>query len=68
VIVEGDSQTQADKIEVWRASQQDQPLIASDAKILALVTDDHHPTTCLQFPRKPIDSLIDWIIRRYLGP
>ena len=66
VLVEGDSQTAADKIEVWRACQQDSPLIATDAKILALVTDDTSPVTCRQFPRDPSDELIDWIIQRYL--
>jgi molybdopterin-guanine dinucleotide biosynthesis protein B len=67
VMVEGDTQTRADKIEVWRASQQESPLVATDAKVLALVTDDTRPVTCRQFPRHPVDQLINWITRRYLG-
>jgi molybdopterin-guanine dinucleotide biosynthesis protein MobB len=66
VIVEGDTQTGADKIEVWRAAQQGSPLAATDTQILALVTDDPSPVSCRQLPRNPIDGLIDWITGRYL--
>lgn len=66
VIVEGDSQTSSDKIEVWRECQSDTPLIANDASIKAIVTDDSCRATCQRFPREPIDELIDWITDRFL--
>jgi molybdopterin-guanine dinucleotide biosynthesis protein B len=66
VIVEGDTQTAGDKIEVWRACHETAPLVADDADILALVTDDPNPLSCLQLPRRPIDALIEWISARYL--
>lgn len=40
VIVEGDSQTTAPKIEVWRRSLGTPPLASEDASIAAVVTDD----------------------------
>ena len=67
VIVEGDSQTGADKIEVWRESQSDVPLAVADVKILAIVTDDTpRGTTCLKFSRCRIDDLVTWVVNRYL--
>lgn len=66
VIVEGDTQTSAAKIEVWRACQNDSPLAAADADILALVTDDASELPLPQLPRTPLDQLIAWIAERYL--
>ena len=67
VIVEGDSQTSADKIEVWRATQGDEPLTDTDATILALVTDDAPPDgSRLTLSRSPINGLVDWTVNRYL--
>lgn len=66
VIVEGDTQTGGDKIEVWRASQSDTPLAAGDDSILALVTDDANDLPCQRLARNPIDSLLAWITERYL--
>jgi molybdopterin-guanine dinucleotide biosynthesis protein MobB len=40
VLVEGDIQTAAPKIEVWRAATETEPLAAQDRSILAVVTDD----------------------------
>lgn len=40
VIVEGDTQTTAARIEVWRSSLGDAPIAAEDASIKAVVTDD----------------------------
>src|SRR3972149_6397890 len=40
VLVEGDSQTKAPKIEVWRSEANTPPLAAQDKSILAVVTDD----------------------------
>ncbi|MDG2220134.1 MAG: molybdopterin-guanine dinucleotide biosynthesis protein B [Rubripirellula sp.] len=67
VIVEGDSQTGADKIEVWRQAQGDAPLKAADPTILAIVTDDvATDPSHSKLARSPIDELIDWIVNRYL--
>lgn len=41
VLVEGDTQTTAAKIEVWRKSLGTQPLAMTDESILAVVTHDH---------------------------
>jgi molybdopterin-guanine dinucleotide biosynthesis protein B len=41
VLVEGDTQTSAPKIEVWRESMGTAPLAQSDATIVAIVTDDN---------------------------
>ncbi len=40
VLVEGDSQTRAVKCEVWRCENGTRPLAASDASIVAVITDD----------------------------
>ena len=41
VIVEGDSHTQATKLEVWRKEVSGSPLAASDATIAVVITDDN---------------------------
>lgn len=67
VLVEGDVQTAAPKIEVWRAATGTAPLAARDPSILAVVTDDACPATVLALPRKSISSLVDWIIQRFVA-
>ena len=68
VIVEGDSQTIADKIEVWRASSENAPMSASEKNILAVVTDDDfEATSCQRFSRSPLNELVRWIVDRYLS-
>ena len=52
VIVEGDSQTQATKIEVWRSAVGTPPLAAADHSIHAIVTDDR-PNEALSIPLWP---------------
>ena len=62
VLVEGDSQTCAPKIEVWRAAL-DTPAIASDDQsILAVVTDDsYRDGKTLVLPRCDVARLAEWI-------
>jgi molybdopterin-guanine dinucleotide biosynthesis protein B len=54
VIVEGDSQTEADKIEVWRAALNSCPIAAEQPSILALVTDDGLPAELT--PARPLEE------------
>ena len=74
LLVEGDSQTRAPKIEVWRAETNTPPMYEEDQSIVAMVTDDIvtddratddtppvHPTL---FPRTPIDALVEWILQQ----
>lgn len=61
VLVEGDTQTTAPKIEVWRSALGTPPLAARDRSILALVTDDESPTATLALSRRDVSKLADWI-------
>lgn len=40
VLVEGDSQTTATKVEVWRKAVTDSPMAAEDSSIAAVISDD----------------------------
>jgi molybdopterin-guanine dinucleotide biosynthesis protein B len=62
VLVEGDSQTSAPKIEVWRNEMGRPPLAASDRSILAVVTDDQPPIAVKALPRSDVASLSNWIL------
>ncbi len=64
VLVEGDSQTTAPKIEVWRSQLGRPPLAASDQSILAVVTDDNLTVSTAKLPRSDIASLSKWIFSR----
>jgi len=68
VIVEGDSQTNAPKIEVWRAALGVEPLAAHDKTILAVVTDDPLPIPAVIHSRGDIPKLANWILESVLGP
>ncbi len=65
VLVEGDTQTTGDKIEVWRAERNTPPIANDDASILAIVSDDQPPCEQLRLPRQELASLIAWIESRY---
>lgn len=64
VLVEGDSSTQATKIEVWRAENETEPILASDDSVSAMVTDDPVECSVQVFSRQPIDALVQWIVNR----
>jgi molybdopterin-guanine dinucleotide biosynthesis protein B len=68
MIVEGDSQTFAPKIEVWRAELGAEPLAAQDASILAIVTDDPPASDIPHMSRADVGRLADWIIERFVRP
>ncbi len=61
VIVEGDSQTDAPKIEVWRAASGETPYSATDPTILALVTDDPVEVDAPCLPRSQVSKLAVWL-------
>lgn len=62
-LVEGDTQTAATKIEVWRKSLGTEPLAMADASILAVVSHDDCPNLATAiWPREDIASLADRIL------
>lgn len=65
VIVEGDTQTSAPQLEVWRAVQGTAPLCRAEAsRILAVVTDDPIDVNIPVLPRRDVPALADWILDR----
>ena len=67
VIVEGDSQSLAPKIEVWREALGTEPLAAQDHSVLAVVTDDPVDIGTLVHSRAEVPSLASWILDHALG-
>lgn len=67
VIAEGDSQTQAFKIEVWRAAMNSAPLAAVDGTIRAVVTDDPLDVSIPILRRADVPQLACWILERQEG-
>jgi len=64
VIVEGDSQATAPKIEVWRSELGTPPLAACDPSINAVVTDDKLPFRAEVLTRSDVAGLSKWIISK----
>ncbi len=62
VLVEGDSQTAAMKLEVWRAENTDEPMIAQGENFSALITDDKFETDLPVLLRSDIPTLAAWIL------
>ena len=62
VLVEGDSQTAAPKIEVWRSDLGTPPLATHDKSIMAVVTDDACPVSAEVLPRSDVARLSNWIL------
>ncbi len=67
VLVEGDSQTDALKVEVWRAVNGTEPLAASDSKLSLVVTDDPLEVAVPVLPRSRPEALCEWIQRQLKG-
>jgi molybdopterin-guanine dinucleotide biosynthesis protein MobB len=67
MLVEGDSQAQAPKIEVWRKELEAAPLAQRDNSILAVVTDDPLSITAPVLSRSDVAGMADWILRRVFG-
>jgi molybdopterin-guanine dinucleotide biosynthesis protein MobB len=62
VLVEGDSQTTAPKIEVWRNELGTPPLAMHDKSIMAVVTDDACMFSVTVHPRSDVEGLANWIL------
>jgi molybdopterin-guanine dinucleotide biosynthesis protein MobB len=61
VLVEGDTQAAAPRIEVWRAALGTPPLAERDPAILAVVTDDSLATATTVLARSDVPQLASWI-------
>ncbi|MGD9723652.1 MAG: molybdopterin-guanine dinucleotide biosynthesis protein B [Pirellulales bacterium] len=62
VLVEGDSQAVATKIEVWRAATGASPMAAEDRLIRAVVTDDQLAVPQPIWPRANICAVADGVL------
>ena len=65
VLVEGDSQAIAPKIEVWRSELGTPPLASHDESIMAVVTDDKLPCPANVLSRSNVAELANWILTAY---
>ena len=64
ILVEGDLQTTAPRIEVWRSVVSERPYAADDVKIVAVVSDESPPDiVCPVWPRANIAGLADKILQ-----
>jgi hypothetical protein len=62
VLVEGDSQTPATKVEVWRAVVTDQPLASIDPTIKVVISDDAPAVNQEVWPRSGGEKLVDQLL------
>lgn len=62
VLVEGDSQARAPRIEVWRAAAGTPPLALEDTAIRAVVTDDPVEVRVPVLPRSDVGGLATWLL------
>jgi molybdopterin-guanine dinucleotide biosynthesis protein MobB len=68
ILVEGDSQAQAPKIEVWRKERGTPPQAQRDSSILAVVTDDDLLSiTVPVLSRSDVSGLATWILQEVVG-
>jgi molybdopterin-guanine dinucleotide biosynthesis protein MobB len=65
VLVEGDTQADAPKIEVWRAEVGSPPMASEDRTILAVITDDPLPGDLPRIARGDVPALATWILRQF---
>ncbi len=63
VLVEGDSQSSATRVEVWRVEVGAPPYAASDATIRALITGDSVAVDIPMLKRKPIEQLATQLLK-----
>ena len=69
VLVEGDSQANATKLEVWRAALGSAPLAAEDRSILAVITDDQlSQDVAPVWPRSDLDAIVAALLSRLGRP
>ncbi len=64
VLVEGDTETNAPKIEVWRSALSTPPRYVDHPSVLAIVSDDAVPLQVPVLPRSDVTALVDWIMAR----
>jgi molybdopterin-guanine dinucleotide biosynthesis protein B len=62
VLVEGDSQTTATKVEVWRAMVAEQPLATIDPTIQGVISDDDPAVKQRVWPRSGGEQLVDRLL------
>jgi molybdopterin-guanine dinucleotide biosynthesis protein MobB len=62
VLVEGDSQAAAPRLEVWRAALGTAPLAEEDPRILGLVTDDPTHVAARILARSNLPAVADWVL------
>lgn len=62
VLVEGDTQTSALKLEVWRAAVGTVPLAEQGVEVLAIVSDDVIATPLPVIPRNDIFAIADFVL------
>jgi len=62
VLVEGDSKTGATKLEVWRAENSAEPMIAEDDTFSAIITDDSYQTELPLLSRSNIPALALFVL------
>ena len=63
LLVEGDLQAEAPRVEVWRAAVGDQPWAAADSGIVAVVTDDRlSGISCPVWARHDLPALADRLL------
>ena len=63
VLVEGDSQADALKLEVWRAEVGEPPRATDDPEIRAVISDDEIPGVSSTWPRADVAALADRILQ-----
>jgi molybdopterin-guanine dinucleotide biosynthesis protein MobB len=64
ILVEGDLQTTAPRIEVWRSVVSERPYAAEDGTIVAVVSDESpQDTSCPVWPRANIAGLANEILK-----
>lgn len=63
VLVEGDLQADAPKVEVWRAAAESEPIAAADPKIVAVISDDPVPLSATIWPRTDIAAIAERLLQ-----
>ena len=61
VLVEGDTRTNAPKIEVWRAVNDTPPIADRVANVCAIITDDPIENTTLILSRQNLAAIADYV-------
>lgn len=63
VLVEGDTQTNAPKLEVWRAERGTVPLADSLSGVIAVITDDQPAWPGRLIPRRSLPDIADFVVQ-----